>query len=204
MRLHYECHFRDDRNNGLVDPKLVAFDVVHRRIEWFMHFFIDAMSSIEVDPRWRAFMPIRFFSDPSPLERLRLDDLAHSATENKEATLHDRAAKVVEEFPSLSLATQNKFIASLSSSGGTAAAGDQSLITSQSAVELLDLALAEPREPFEVLGLVTVHQVSSPFVRSSVRSSVRSITSLLIISSSRYREIERDYLSSSFSLIDRN
>eukprot|EP01071_Lankesteria_metandrocarpae_P008856 Lankesteria_metandrocarpae@DN5072_c0_g1_i3.p1 len=27
----------------------------HRRVEWFLHFFIDACSSIEYDHRWRAF-----------------------------------------------------------------------------------------------------------------------------------------------------
>eukprot|EP01053_Blabericola_migrator_P005646 Blabericola_migrator_1__5645@NODE_2869_length_2262_cov_192_062870_g1800_i0_p1_GENE_NODE_2869_length_2262_cov_192_062870_g1800_i0NODE_2869_length_2262_cov_192_062870_g1800_i0_p1_ORF_typecomplete_len571_score77_14Hat1_N/PF10394_9/1_8e06Acetyltransf_10/PF13673_7/0_00042Acetyltransf_1/PF00583_25/0_00059Acetyltransf_7/PF13508_7/0_0032DUF2380/PF09533_10/1_1DUF2380/PF09533_10/1_8e02MGTL/PF17059_5/27MGTL/PF17059_5/48_NODE_2869_length_2262_cov_192_062870_g1800_i01251837 len=49
------------------------FAFVHRRIEWFMHFYIDAMSNIHLDPRWRIFVALRFISQDH-IDQLRLEE----------------------------------------------------------------------------------------------------------------------------------
>eukprot|EP00921_Rhytidocystis_pertsovi_P003032 GHVQ01005047.1.p1 GENE.GHVQ01005047.1~~GHVQ01005047.1.p1 ORF type:complete len:572 (+),score=99.09 GHVQ01005047.1:398-2113(+) len=56
-----ECSFRP--------PDLTEFYSLHRRIEWFLHWFIESASSIEHDDRWTVVLPYLVIEeeDPKPM-----------------------------------------------------------------------------------------------------------------------------------------
>ncbi|KAF8818383.1 histone lysine acetyltransferase HAT1 [Cardiosporidium cionae] len=43
--------------NSPLNPGSVSFPLLHRRMEWFLHWFIESASPIESDERWRILLP---------------------------------------------------------------------------------------------------------------------------------------------------
>lgn len=131
------------------------FAMIHRRIEWFMHFFIDAMSSIDLDSRWRLFVAIRFFQTPSDLtrlgdEQLALQQLETPATQSRRAELE---SKVRVTWPKTDEAVIEEYAALL---------GGETTADVLHVSEHCDALIEKGTCPFEILGLCTVYQVGPP------------------------------------------
>ncbi|OEH73805.1 hypothetical protein cyc_07791 [Cyclospora cayetanensis] len=69
-----------------------AFAALHRRVEWFLHWFIESASSIHPDPQWVVLLPyLCYLSDR---------DLAKASHEPLEKSLRETARKRVQEMRS--------------------------------------------------------------------------------------------------------
>lgn len=130
------------------------FGMIHRRIEWFMHFFIDAMSSIDLDSRWRCFVAARYFQTPSPLSCCQREEASKRAPVRQ--TLAGRRKQLETEirkvWPKTRSAILEEYAASLDGKSS-----DDLLHVS----DHFDALLQKPSAPFEILGLFTVYQVST-------------------------------------------
>lgn len=136
-------------------PMENTFAFVHRRLEWFMHFYIDAMSNIHVDPRWRIFVAIRYMSPHEPLDQARLEIeqtrdhvIASQTTGCKGSVLSNLAKLITEEWPAVNTSIKEEFLNALEGYR------PQTLPVHSG----LDAMLLENTEPIEILALVTVYQ----------------------------------------------
>eukprot|EP01054_Gregarina_sp_Poly1_P001330 Gregarina_sp_Poly_1__1329@NODE_132_length_13232_cov_209_776377_g118_i0_p3_GENE_NODE_132_length_13232_cov_209_776377_g118_i0NODE_132_length_13232_cov_209_776377_g118_i0_p3_ORF_typecomplete_len594_score75_86Hat1_N/PF10394_9/6_2e09Acetyltransf_10/PF13673_7/1_2e04Acetyltransf_10/PF13673_7/0_00036Acetyltransf_1/PF00583_25/1_2e03Acetyltransf_1/PF00583_25/0_002Acetyltransf_7/PF13508_7/0_023DUF2380/PF09533_10/0_049DUF2380/PF09533_10/6_6e03FR47/PF08445_10/4_2e02FR47/PF08445_10/2_3_NODE_132_length_13232_c len=134
-------------------PEENSFAFVHRRIEWFMHFYIDAMSSIHVDPRWRVFVALRYLSPFERLEQVRLEADQARIKQRSEQTgpgtsLMQLAESILTQWPTVDPHVKGEFMSVLDSY-------EPKIL---SAAGAMDDILAHHAEPAEVLALVTVYQ----------------------------------------------
>ncbi|OII73877.1 uncharacterized protein cubi_02679 [Cryptosporidium ubiquitum] len=47
-----------ESNNAKSHPVVKNFQILHRRIEWFLHWYIESASSIDQEDRWAVWLPI--------------------------------------------------------------------------------------------------------------------------------------------------
>ncbi|POM84224.1 Histone acetyl transferase HAT1 N-terminus family protein [Cryptosporidium meleagridis] len=47
-----------ESNNSKPHPDVKNFQILHRRIEWFLHWYIESASSIDQEDRWAVWLPI--------------------------------------------------------------------------------------------------------------------------------------------------
>eukprot|EP01055_Gregarina_sp_Pseudo9_P005666 Gregarina_sp_Pseudo_9__5665@NODE_7_length_7070_cov_43_502062_g5_i0_p1_GENE_NODE_7_length_7070_cov_43_502062_g5_i0NODE_7_length_7070_cov_43_502062_g5_i0_p1_ORF_typecomplete_len619_score216_81Hat1_N/PF10394_9/4_4e07Hat1_N/PF10394_9/2_9e03Acetyltransf_1/PF00583_25/8_2e02Acetyltransf_1/PF00583_25/0_012Acetyltransf_10/PF13673_7/0_0034Acetyltransf_7/PF13508_7/1_6e04Acetyltransf_7/PF13508_7/0_38_NODE_7_length_7070_cov_43_502062_g5_i019023758 len=135
-------------------PVESSFAFVHRRVEWFMHFYIDAMSNIHVDPRWRVFVALRYLSPHERLEQVRLEtetarEQALAASTGGEAPqLAGLAKSITDKWPAVDVSVKEEFLNALDGYRPQTLPVDAAL----------DAALLENGQPAEVLAVVTVYQ----------------------------------------------
>lgn len=70
------------------------FQLVHRRIEWFMKFYIDSVSNIESDNRWRLYLAFRVIG---PIKDSPLTILIEEQKMHQEEKVLEQQIKTLKE-----------------------------------------------------------------------------------------------------------